>query len=210
MSEKAKNIWLWVSAILLAIACTSWLLVQMDTIRWTNRLSTSSAEATKARKAYNTKLNRLRFEVEEDNSRSKNPVLKSVSLQNGSEQLMNTVGSKFFQYMYNYDGASQYSPQRQKLRGMIGGDLKKDKAVVGTGNTVKMIKATGLSSKYDNTKFWIESADDKNIVALGRVQFDSGFTNGPTITHTRVYELNYDKAQQKITKLSLVQSSSEQ
>ena len=103
MSEKAKNIWLWVSAILLAIACTSWLLVQMDTIRWTNRLSTSSAEATKARKAYNTKLNRLRFEVEEDNSRSKNPVLKSVSLQNGSEQLMNTVGSKFFQYMFMFD-----------------------------------------------------------------------------------------------------------
>ena len=93
---------------------------------------------------------------------------------------------------------------------MIGGDLKKDKAVVGTGNTVKMIKATGLSSKRDNTKFWIESADDKNVVALGRVQFDSGFTNGPTITHTRVYELNYDKSQQKITKLSLVQSSSEQ
>lgn len=210
MSEKAKNIWLWVSAILLAIACASWLMVQMDTIRWTNRLSASSIEATKARKAYNSKLNRLRFEVEEDNSRSKNPVLKSVSLQNGSEQLMNTVGSKFFQYMYNYDGASQYSSQRQKLRGMIGGDLKKDKAVVGTGNTVKMIKATGLSSKYDNTKFWIESADDKNIVVLGRVQFDSGFTNGPTITHTRIYELNYDKAQQKITKLSLVQSSSEQ
>lgn len=210
MTEHTKNVLLTLSIILLVIASGAWIGVKVDSARWAVKSINMSKQANKAQNNYQKKFNNLQYEVNQDNSHSKDPVLKSMSLQNGSESLIKSVGNRFFNTLYTWDNANQYAARKQKLSSITGDKLLKDKNVFGNKSAVDMVKATGLSSNFDSAHYWIESADDHNINALVTVKYDSAYSGSSSGTGIRTYELTYDKGQQKITKLSLIQNSVEQ
>lgn len=209
MSERSKNIWLIFSSILFVAACGFWLFAKIDAGGWSLKSISMSKQVVKSQKAYNHKLNHLKYEVEQNDLQSTNPKLRSLSLQNGSEQLVSTVGTTFFNGLCNWNSVQQYSQRKDKLKDITTNDLQNDKSLWGDKKTDEYIKVTGLSSHLDKAHFWIESADDKNIVAIATINFTSGFSGSPSGSVQRTYEMTYDKSQQKIAKLQLLQSSHE-
>lgn len=210
MTERTKNILFGISIALLVIACGAFIGVKVNSARWTVKAINMSKEANKAQSEYQKKFNKLQYEVNQDNSRSKNPVLKSMSLQNGSEALITSVGNRFFNILYTWDDSSQFASRRDKLANVTDDKLQKNKDVFGNKSAVKMVKATGLTSNFDSAHYWIESADDHNINAIARVKYHSAYSDSPSGTGIRTYEMTYNKDHQKITNLSLLQNSIEQ
>lgn len=209
MDEKIKNILLGTSIGLLVLSCVGWVGVKIDAMRWTSNNITMEKKVSANHKNYNAKLAKLQEEVIQDNASSSNPALKSLSVQNGSEKVVSSVGEHFFKTLYTYEDANQYKSIKDRLSSYASSNLLKDKSIVGDKKSVEMVKATGLTSEFNNAKFWIENVDNNNVTALARVKYTSSFSGGQEGTGIRVYELNYDKGQQKITKIQLVQNSVE-
>lgn len=210
MTEQTKNILLGLSIALLVLACGAFIGVKVDSARWAVKSINMSKEANKAQSSYQKKFNKLQYAVNQDNSRSNNPVLKSMSLQNGSEELITSVGNRFFNTLYTWNSADQFASRKSKLASITDEKLQKNKDVFGNKSAIKMVKATGLTSNFDSAHYWIESVDDHNINAIARVKYNSAYSGSPSGTGIRTYELTYSKDQQKITNLNLLQNSIEQ
>lgn len=206
MNEKTKNVLLGLSAAFLALACAGWVGVKVKTYDWNVRQEKSAKQATDAQKRYDAKYRKLKQQVMTDGASSTNQTIKSVSLQNGSMNLMNSVDKKLFTTLYTYDSAKQYLARADKLSGMITDDVKNDKKLFGDKNTGEMITATGLSSNAKSVKTTIESADEHNITALARVTFKSGYSGASSHTGIYLYEVGYSKDQHKVTSITQVQA----
>ena len=206
MNEKTKNVLLGLSAALLVAACASWIGVKVETYNWNARQEKSAKQATDAQKRYDAKYRKLKQQVMTDGASSANQTIKSVSLQNGSMSLMNSVDQKLFTTLYTYDNAKQYLARANKLSGMITDDVKNDKKLFGDKTTGEMITATGLSSNAKSVKTTIESADEHNITALARVTFESGYSGASSHTGIYLYEVGYSKDQHKVTSITQVQA----
>lgn len=204
----SKNINKWLISFLL-LACCFWVGVKLDTARWTQKAINMQKQVEKKQSQYNNKVSRLRYQVEQDNANSKNPKIKSVSIQNGSEALITSMGTRFFKKIYTWDSASSYSSHHREAEQYVSGDLLKDKSLFGDKHVSDMINNTGLVSQFNNAKFWIESADGKTITAIATVNYQQNYSGSPTGTGIRTYELTYDQSQQKFTKINLIQNSIE-
>lgn len=136
--------------------------------------------------------------------------VKSIALHNSNYITLNSAAKSFFETYYTWNNSGDYLKRGEKLvsKGIISSELAANKTVFDDGKDTTggdYIKNTGLTSRYVDSKAFLETESDTNITALVKVVNSSSFSNGKNSGEaTHYYQISYDKNSKNITNMSLV------
>lgn len=202
MEESTKKKLLITSIVALILACCGYLGVRVHQNRLHMEAQSSEQQISKAQQSYQHKYNTMRAKLISDKSSSRNKNLQTLSLQNGSVDLAQTMSTRFFKVLTSYS-PKNYGQIGDQLKPMATDNVINNKQIYNKDN-VEAVKATGLTSSFGGAKVWVESADNNTINYLCEVDNDVSYGDTETHTKTTMYEMKYDKGQQKISDLNIV------
>lgn len=202
MEESTKKTLMITSIVVFIITCGWFLGVRIHQNTLHARAQAVDERVSQAQASYQRKYNAYRKSLINDQSSSRNKGLQSLSLQNGSVKLAKSVSKNFFKTLTTYDKTS-YDAIGNKIKPLATDNVTGNKKIYDPGQSA-YVKAVNLTSSYGGCHVWVESADQNSITYLCEVNNDVNYGDTPSKTKTTMYEIKYDKKQQKITDLNVV------
>ncbi|EPM6858970.1 hypothetical protein ACTPGW_002596 [Enterococcus faecalis] len=164
----------------------------------------------KTRQNYQNKKEKMEVQALKEAKNNDNQLLKSLSENFSSYEIMNTLANEFFSGYFTWSDGDSYRGRKEKLKSITDESILNDEKLFDDGKDTTgddYINTTGLKSEVSKIEAFPESEEK----ALVKVEYKSWFDDKKSDAGegTKYFILEFDREKHKIKKLELVFSSEE-
>lgn len=210
MNEKKENKIIIGLIILVVALSASWIGLRLYNTKIHNQLKDAQSELIAAQKKYKKSLAQAEKKYIANSATSKDNQVSSIGQHKNNYDILNSTCQTFFKTYMTFDNNSDYLARANKLAPIITNDLKNNKSLFDDGKDVtghSMITAQKLTSTWNSNQVFVTNYNNQVINGIVNVNFSASSYGNPSNQAMRIYQVTYDKQQQKFTNIQLLQVS---
>lgn len=213
MAEKKQNKLILVLTIVLGVLVAGWITIRLYNVHLQNRNREAQTELTNVQNKYNKKLKKQTNKYIATQNPTNDPNVDSIVEQKKDFNILNSASNDFFKTYLTFNSQKSYLARKSKLTNLATDNILNSKEMFDDGldsTGHSMITALGIDSKFDSLSTKIEKIDNNSIQGIVNVKFEAKNSMSNSYNASlRVYQVTFDKQQNKFTEIKLMQVSSE-
>lgn len=168
---------------------------------------------TRRQQAYMRRVQTVRKQYVTKNQNNKNdPRAQAIAQNNGNAAALTAATKNFFHTYDSWNSHDSYMAMQKKLNQYMTPNVAKNKNVFSddkdtTGHS--LIDALGLSEEPGTVTSRVESVNGNIITGLVYTTYTAGYSGNQSGEGMQVFEVQYDKVQNKFTQINLLMANSD-
>lgn len=139
------------------------------------------------------------------------PRAQAIAKNNGNSAALSAAAKNFFHTYDSWNNHASYMAMQKKLSQYMTQDVAKNKDIFSddkdtTGHS--LIDALGLSEEPGSVTSRVESVNGNTITGLVYTTYTAGYSGNQLGEGIQVFEVQYDKVQNKFTQINLLMANS--
>ena len=207
--DKVEKILITILSILLVILGGTWMTFRLKDVSAQHKLQDAQTEYNVAQKKYDHILEQAEEKYINQGTTDNDSIVQSVSSHKNNYDLIKKMSDKFFKIYDSYTDNSSYLARENKLQNLMTDNVK-NSGMFDQGKDISghsMVTSLGLAMAFDSTNVYVENYNDNIINAIVDVNYKSSSEGNDSQNGQQVYQVTFDKKQQKFTNIQLLQLS---
>lgn len=209
MDNKKQKIAIGVLSGLMLLLGALWIGLRLYGVQATHKVETSQRELVHAKKNYHDNLKQAEHKYIVNYTNANDPVLYDISNQDNDYTILNKTCNQFFKTYWTYNSEKTYDARANKVGYLITDNVKNDKAIFNSDKIrqYSVIDEEGQTATFNNATVYLTNNDKNTIQGIVNVNISVSTNGNGTNNQLRVYQVTYDKHQQKLSGIKELQVS---
>lgn len=209
MDNKKQNIIIGVLLGLMVVFGTSWIGLRLYNVQTLHKEETSQKDLATAKSNYHKKLKQAEHKYIVNYTNTNDPILYDISNQDNDYTILNKTCNQFFKTYWTYNSEKTYDNRVNKIGYLITDNVKNDKSIFNSDKIgqYSVIKEEGQTATFNNATVYLTNNDKNTIQGIVNVNINVSTNGSGNNTQLRVYQVTYDKHQQKLSEIKELQVS---